>query len=501
MCTMHTSRRSGPRSGNCRIVFNKRHTSLYCKKSTITKLPKRILEIVDDRIFLREQDIEGVYACLSHCWGSQGPALQLTHESMKLFKAGIARSQLPKTFRDAIEICGNFNIGYLWIDAMCIVQNDADDWKEAVATMANIYENAYITIAATASTGTEGGCFQPAYINPQVHKLGSTGLYALELGQIFPAENHLFEESALLDWPLFTRGWVYQERRLSSRIVHFAKHEVFWECDTTIHSEQMERKWRLSCSSEEHNPVKNMDPNPEIRWKTQIESYSGLNFTKFTDRLPALAGIVIREMRRRGDDVYVAGMWKSTLLGDLASYSSTREPRAPGIPTWSWASYPGFVSWIRPLAKRTAELLHLDYAYDGPAQMGTVHGACIRIRGPTLFISANGFQSYDKLVYLVQNELCTFYLRLRGSMMIERRLGSDDKFVVLVLSTDYDYPTQHFSVVGVAILLHETTTGQFEKIGTVELVFGLRRKPDGRSGEIVLKSYFDRLTVREVEII
>jgi hypothetical protein len=90
-----------------------------CSKSTVSRLPKRILEIVGDNIYLQEQDSQAKYACLSHCWGSKGAALQLTKETIGRFRSGIKRSELPRTFRDALEVCTKLDICFLWIDAMC----------------------------------------------------------------------------------------------------------------------------------------------------------------------------------------------------------------------------------------------------------------------------------------------------------------------------------------------------------------------------------------------
>jgi hypothetical protein len=91
-----------------------------CSKGTVTNLPKRILEICDDHVYLREsEDSQGKYACLSHCWGKQGASLQLNSGTIQMLKDGIMKQQLPKTFADAIEVSKALEIRYLWIDAMC----------------------------------------------------------------------------------------------------------------------------------------------------------------------------------------------------------------------------------------------------------------------------------------------------------------------------------------------------------------------------------------------
>ena len=83
-------------------------------------LPKRILEITAEHVFLREKPGSlAPYACLSHCWGSKGPAIKLTAETVRDLRDGLKTSGLPKTFRDTIEVCRHLEIYYIWIDALC----------------------------------------------------------------------------------------------------------------------------------------------------------------------------------------------------------------------------------------------------------------------------------------------------------------------------------------------------------------------------------------------
>jgi hypothetical protein len=67
-----------------------------CSKSIDSRLPKRILEIVGDKIYLQEQDGQAKYACLSHCWGRNGAALQLTKETIEKFRRGIRDRNFPE---------------------------------------------------------------------------------------------------------------------------------------------------------------------------------------------------------------------------------------------------------------------------------------------------------------------------------------------------------------------------------------------------------------------
>jgi hypothetical protein len=91
-----------------------------CSQHTVADLPKRIIEIDGDHAYLREsKDLKASYACLSHCWGKNGAALQLTNATIDRLKRGIVKQLLPNTFRDALEICTQLGIKFLWIDAIC----------------------------------------------------------------------------------------------------------------------------------------------------------------------------------------------------------------------------------------------------------------------------------------------------------------------------------------------------------------------------------------------
>jgi len=91
-----------------------------CKREPAGVLPKRILKITADYICLRE-DCKGSakYACVSHCWGPEGPAIKLTSHTVKSLTQSYAISELPKTFQDAVQVCQYLGISYIWIDALC----------------------------------------------------------------------------------------------------------------------------------------------------------------------------------------------------------------------------------------------------------------------------------------------------------------------------------------------------------------------------------------------
>jgi hypothetical protein len=108
---------------------------------------------------LTDGQSQGRYACLSHCWGNVQP-LKLIWDNQQQLKAGLPRSELPKTFRDAFEVCDWVNVRYLWIDSLCILQDSDEDWVHEASQMRNIYRNSFLTIGAACAANSTSGLFR-----------------------------------------------------------------------------------------------------------------------------------------------------------------------------------------------------------------------------------------------------------------------------------------------------------------------------------------------------
>jgi hypothetical protein len=137
------------------------------------------------------------------------------------------------------------------------MQDDEDDWKEAAATMAMIYERAHLTIAATWASNSDCGLFAPDGERYKARKLMAHELYILEAREFFPPAT----QTHSTQFPLLSRAWVYQERLLSSRMVHFGKDQVGHQCSLLLkicnlqmskhsrNSLRLEMGWTICCLS------------------------------------------------------------------------------------------------------------------------------------------------------------------------------------------------------------------------------------------------------------
>jgi hypothetical protein len=296
----------------------------------VPELPSRVLDVWSsfDKIRLCNTPDKGFpYVCLSHCWGNDKPACMTTTESLESNRRGIPLDSLPKTFRDAVDIVRRLGIQYLWIDTMCIIQDNENDWKAESVKMASVYQNAFLTIAASSSSSTHGGCYsssppQRKYeIEINDPKVTATSLYARrDLFHIRHSGDHNLDIPEL---PLLQRGWAYQERLLSSRVLHFSHGEIIWNCVEGIACE-CGRYQRIGsgefCNMSAkayHKRGSSIYKTAGERWQQMVEGYSGLALTRESDKMVALHGLV-KQMRplRRGP--YVAGLWADQFHRDLA---------------------------------------------------------------------------------------------------------------------------------------------------------------------------------------
>ncbi|KAK3995955.1 heterokaryon incompatibility protein-domain-containing protein [Cladorrhinum sp. PSN332] len=158
---------------------------------------------------------------LSPCWGKRA-TITTTRSSYVEYRRGIRLDLLPKTLRDAVFVCRGLKIHYLWIDALCIVQDDPDDWRRESAQMHSIYGNSYITFAAhEAESCTDGFLGQQAFGQPTWQRP-----FYVPLGSV---KMHLRTGSTNWRWgtnsnsPLMRRGWTLQEALLPRRPITRAK--------------------------------------------------------------------------------------------------------------------------------------------------------------------------------------------------------------------------------------------------------------------------------------
>jgi Heterokaryon incompatibility protein (HET) len=129
-----------------------------CRNLAAPVMPKRVLNVYGAPYLHGSEGSRGIYICLSYCWG-RSPNLLTTRGNIESMKNEVTWNSLLKTIRRAIMIARTLHIGYLWVDSLCILQDDGEDWKTESAAMTATYENNFLTIAATDATDTDKGSF------------------------------------------------------------------------------------------------------------------------------------------------------------------------------------------------------------------------------------------------------------------------------------------------------------------------------------------------------
>lgn len=333
-------------------------------------MPKRLVHINDDRHATLVETTNGskhanaTYATLSYCWGGDHKFKAKKSNLSLLMGKGFLIASLPAVLRETIELCRKLNVLYIWIDALCITQDDGDDWVEESARMGSIYQNSHLTIAAASSASvgmsylgdglvqrrqpveftvppTTPGC-PPATVSARREPVA---WHTRALGDL----EQFFHD------PLRLRGWALQEEILARRLVVFGAGEMQWRCRTTTACECGSSNFIYSdwpkAPPEEDGQIPREQREGYVLtmfsfWRHDVvRRYGPRLLTYPQDILPALSGMAQRVSRATGG-TYVAGMWLETLIYDMCwqnTFLKGVEPfcRDYTAPTFSWCSVNG----------------------------------------------------------------------------------------------------------------------------------------------------------------
>ena len=292
------------------------------------------------------------YTTLSHRWAEPEVMCRTLTDNLEARTKAIVAKDLPRTFQDAITITRRLGIKYLWIDSLCIIQDSDEDWKKESRNMASIFSNSHLTIEATSATDPSKGCFLPSRgrgtVLDQMDIRARDGTVCRvcirrdSLRNLMHLHNRrdgynkvlLTEFGTPPEDILSDRGWVYQERLQSTRILHYTSVELYWECQT---------KTSCECRADEQNYVTTRTPS----WETAVEVFTRKGLTRPTDRPFAFAGVAA--LVGSGVDFHL-GIREDHAIQDLAWVCADSSPRKQPwyiAPSFSWYSVTGPVGTQR----------------------------------------------------------------------------------------------------------------------------------------------------------
>lgn len=283
------------------------------------------------------------WCALTYCWGGQQP-VTTTCSTLANHLVEINIHQLPPTLQDAVAVCRGLGVQFLWIDSLCIVQDDELDMRRELSHMAQIYELALVVISASRAANVHEGFLKDA---PMSYTDRDIRPVTLRLEDNMGIQSNLILRDSRPAWhwmkelmdeePIHKRGWTFQEAILATRKIEYKTEGIGYSCRTLAIDGSRKKNivGRGHFKSSDHVP---------LEWGLVVEAYTRRKISLSSDKLVAI-GAVAAFLQRSNHKTYVAGLWKEDLSIGLCwhtlSWELAARPKKWRAPSWSWAAYDG----------------------------------------------------------------------------------------------------------------------------------------------------------------
>jgi hypothetical protein len=373
--------------------LNHKRCKIALERNRNDTLPTRLLDVRSNshlRLRTVPRGKYPLYAALSYCWGKskQQEEASTRKENVDDRHRGIEISQLPNSIRDAVEVTRLLKIHYLWVDALCIVQDDDVDRGSEISKMGSIYRGSTLTIAAaSAKESTEsflanrdlekayGNVFQLPYCNRRAGDVAK-GVVLLSEQPVADTYQENIDE----------RAWTMQEDILSPRLIRFGSKQTTWRCPTYHTAIKIDggghpmlenvdfafsvndpyRVIEVQSNISAHGPLG--IPILKASWLHTVSRYTQRTLTHKSDKLPACAALaeIFADILSLEPSHYLAGLWQNDIYAQLLWYRPEviTSGRSSG-PSWSWVSIDGPVEFFQ------RELLECDFVVKAEAKYVT----------------------------------------------------------------------------------------------------------------------------------
>ncbi|KAG4432452.1 hypothetical protein IFR05_012067 [Cadophora sp. M221] len=335
-----------------------------CLPSLSSPLPTRLLDLgTPNNPNIRVYKTTGTdkflnYVALSHPWGP-GPDFFCTNrDNLKDHEQHIPFDKLPRTFQNAVTTTRRLGLQYLWIDSLCIIQGEGGDWTQEALRMEDVYSSAYCVLAASSAKAPTDGFLVPRKNNKFLKfDMGGQNVSVCRFVDDF--------ESHVLRGPLSKRGWVMQERALAHRTLFFTDSQTYFECGAGVRCETLTtiENQLVSFLGDPNFPSKivseKSDRGERIRlYEDFYRQYSRLEFTRWSDRPIAIAGLqkrVLRDLDVRGgfgvfDDnrsfLQRSLLWKKDKDDSVLERIKLESGAPIAVPSWSWMGYKNPIEYL-----------------------------------------------------------------------------------------------------------------------------------------------------------
>ena len=364
--------------------------------------------------------IKEPYMTLSHCWG-KSQFLRLTTSTHDRLQKGFALAELPPTFQDAIMVTRALGINFLWIDALCILQDSIVDWQHEATMMSQVYSNSICNMSALDAQDSTGGLFFDRETS-NIPYCTFTSCRKFKRKRIYEFASADLWSDSVQHAPLTRRAWVLQERLLAPRVLHFGKRQLFWECnelracevyprgmhttfgDNSYSDKYVKKSFTAILQGGSDNTMTSSKMHET--WKDLVQHYSKCNLTMSGDKLVAISGIVKRLQPLFKTD-YLAGLWRDDLLEQMLWHVDSNDAKRRFLagekrpeyraPSWSWASMD---APIQPRANLFSNKHHIATIIEARVTpvtddiTGQIKGGYIRLRAPLFPVKLSTYETY-----------------------------------------------------------------------------------------------------------
>ncbi|RYP46432.1 hypothetical protein DL768_007344 [Monosporascus sp. mg162] len=328
-----------------------------CSGDSIPLLPTRVLDVGENssanvRLISSRPGQTGKYLYLSFPWGGR---IKFTNNSssMGMLLKRVPLELLPAIAKDAISMTRLLGLRYLWIDALCIVQDSSEDWILESSKMDHYIQDASCVIVAAAGQSSNLGLF-PARQQPLLRMdfvqytptAGEGSVEERKRAAVYLRRPLKTAAEALSEHAL-RRAWMVQEVILPRRLLIMGTDQLYWHCRTSLRSEGstlvqkpflklLPRKETFPSISERNKGL------TFFPWYNFVHIYSPARTTFSTDRLAA-----VRALARYfgGTSQFAYGLWAEDLQNGLLWYVDdvlcSEHMDKYVAPSWSWASIQG----------------------------------------------------------------------------------------------------------------------------------------------------------------
>lgn len=325
------------------------------------------------RCLVSYEDLEGhpEYVALSYTWASAtNTPLHLTRDTLDEFLVpGAIRGR--NLFVDTLDLCHRIGQRYLWIDKLCIIQDDHLDKKLQIQEMGAIYHFATMTIVALteANRGLPGASADNPRTLPTSNYIASMAPWQLQptnyvsqsAGRALPPFLDEIVEHSMWDY----RGWTCQEKRLSRRLLFVTDQHAYTYCpglmsESRNNSVSTYRNYRLRSGSSfikagsafERSLGQGRHLAPFTSYAYAVGDFSPRTLTVWSDKLDAFSGFanllgVGRLFFGLPERFFCASLlWTPSPPRNLADLEKQWQPTSPAFPSWGWVSTRGGVSYF-----------------------------------------------------------------------------------------------------------------------------------------------------------